>query len=218
MSTLHLIIGNKNYSSWSLRPWLAMTMAGLPFRETVIPLYAPDTKAAIAEHSGAGRVPVLHHGKMVIWDSLAILEYLAETFPEKKLWPAGKTARAAARSVANEMHSGFSALRNACPMNIRRPPKPVPLADPVKADIARVETIWRECRKKFGKGGPFLFGKFSIADAMYAPVASRFSTYLLATGDDTRAYVTTILGTSAFKPWQEAAMKESWIIPADEVD
>ena len=218
MSTLHLIIGNKNYSSWSLRPWMAMTMAGIPFRETVIPLDTPETKSQIAEHSGAGRVPVLHHGKFVIWDSLAILEYLAETFPEKKLWPAGKTARAVARSVANEMHSGFAALRNACPMNIRRAPKPVPLSDPVNADIARIETIWRECREKFGKGGPFLFGKFSIADAMYAPVASRFSTYLLSTGDDTRAYVATILNTSAFKLWQEAALKESWIIPADEVD
>jgi len=218
MSTLHLIIGNKNYSSWSLRPWMAMTMAGIPFRETVIPLDTPETKSQIAEHSGAGRVPVLHHGKLVIWDSMAIFEYLAETFPEKKLWPVGKTARAVARSVANEMHSGFAALRNACPMNIRRAPKPVPLSDPVKADIARIEAVWRECRGKFGKGGPFLFGKFSIADAMYAPVASRFSTYLLSTGDDTRAYVTTILNTSAFKLWQEAALKESWIIPADEVD
>ncbi len=218
MSKLHLIIGNKNYSSWSLRPWMAMTMAGIPFRETVIPLYTPDTKAAIAEHSGAGRVPVLHHGKLIIWDSLAIVEYLAEIFPEKKLWPVGKTARAVARSVANEMHSGFSALRSACPMNIRRPPKSVQLSDPVKADIARIEGVWRECRKKFGKGGPFLFGKFSIADAMYAPVASRFSTYLLSDAADTSAYVAATLGTSAFKLWQEAALKESWIIPADEVD
>src|SRR3954447_14824089 len=117
MSKLHLIIGNKNYSSWSLRPWLAMTMAGLPFNETVIPLDMPDTKARIAEHSKAGRVPVLHHGRLIVWESLAILEYLAETFPEKKIWPVGKAARAAARAVSHEMHAGFAALRNACPMN-----------------------------------------------------------------------------------------------------
>ncbi|MBL8905771.1 MAG: glutathione S-transferase family protein [Rhizobiales bacterium] len=218
MSTLHLIIGNKNYSSWSLRPWMAMTMAGIPFRETVIPLDTPKTKSQIAEHSGAGRVPVLHHGKLVIWDSLAILEYLAETFPEKKFWPVGKTARAVARAISNEMHSGFTSLRDVCPMNIRRVPKSVPLNDTAKADIARIENVWRECRAKFGKGGPFLFGKFSIADAMYTPVASRFSTYLLASNDDTRAYVATILATPAFKLWQEAALRESWIIPADEVD
>jgi len=218
MSKLHLIIGNKNYSSWSLRPWIAMTMADIPFKETVIPLYMPDTKAAIAEHSKAGRVPVLHHGKLVIWDSMAIFEYLAETFPEKKLWPVGKTARAVARAVSNEMHSGFAALRNACPMNIRRLPKPVPLSDAVKADIDRIEAIWCECREKFGKGGPFLFGKFSIADAMFAPVASRFSTYGLSTADITKSYVATILGTSAFKAWQGAALEEKWIIPADEVD
>lgn len=195
-----------------------MTMAGLPFKETVIPLDTPDTKAAIAEYSGAGRVPVLHHGKLVIWDSMAILEYLAETFPEKKLWPVGKTARAVARAISNEMHSGFASLRNACPMNIRRAPKPIPLNDAVKADIVRVESIWRDCRKKFGKGGPYLFGKFSIADAMFAPVASRFSTYLLSAEDATNAYVATILGSSAFKLWQESALRESWVVPADEVD
>jgi glutathione S-transferase len=218
MSKLHLIIGNKNYSSWSLRPWLAMTMAGLPFRETVIPLDMPDTKQQIAEHSQAGRVPVLHHGKLVIWDSLAILEYLAETFPEKKLWPVGKTARAVARAVANEMHSGFSALRNACPMNIRRPPKRIAVSDAVIAEVARIESIWRECRSRFGKGGSFLFGKFSIADAMFAPVASRFATYELATAEDANAYVATVLGTPAFKLWQEAALEETWVIPAEEVD
>ena len=218
MADFTLVIGNKNYSSWSLRPWLAMTMAGLPFKETVIPLDRPETKAAIAEYSGAGRVPVLHHGKLVIWDSMAILEYLAETFPEKKLWPVGKTARAVARAISNEMHSGFASLRNACPMNIRRVPKPVPLNDAVKADIARVESIWRDCRRKFGKGGPYLFGKFSIADAMFAPVASRFSTYSLSAEGDTNAYVATILGSPAFKLWEESAFRESWVIPADEVD
>jgi len=218
MSKLHLIIGNKNYSSWSLRPWLAMTMAGLPFRETVIPLDMPDTRNEIGQHSQAGRVPILYHGKLVIWDSMAILEYLAETFPEKKMWPAGKTARAVARAVSNEMHSGFAALRNACPMNIRRPPKPVALGDAVKADVARIETVWRQVRGKFGKGGPYLFGRFSIADAMFAPVTSRFATYELAAADDTKAYMATVLGSSAFKVWESAALQESWVIPADEVD
>ena len=218
MSKLHLIIGNKNYSSWSLRPWLAMTMAGLPFKETVVPLDMADTKKTIAEHSKAGRVPILYHGKLVIWDSMAILEYLAETFPEKKLWPVGKTARAVARAVSNEMHSGFSGLRNACPMNIRREPKPILLSDPITVEIARIESIWRQCREKFGKGGPFLFGKFSVADAMFAPVASRFATYRLSEADDTNAYVATVLGTSAFDSWKASALQESWIIPADEVD
>jgi glutathione S-transferase len=218
MSKLHLIIGNKNYSSWSLRPWLAMTMAGLPFRETVIPLDTPDTKQQIAAHSKAGRVPVLYHGKLVIWDSMAIFEYLAETFPEKRLWPVGKTARAFARAVANEMHSGFANLRNACPMNIRRPPKRIAVSDAVVTEAARIESLWRECRSRFGKGGSFLFGRFSIADAMFAPVASRFATYELATTDDAEAYVATILGTPAFKLWKEGALEETWTIPADEVD
>ena len=145
-------------------------------------------------------MPVLHHGKLVIWDSLAILEYLAETFPEKKLWPVGKTARAVARAVANEMHSGFAALRNACPMNIRRPPKPIAvIRSGRQLRSPALRSLWRECRSRFGKGGSFLFGKFSIADAMFAPVASRFATYVLATADDAKAYVATILGTSGLQ-------------------
>ena len=143
MSRLHLVIGNKNYSSWSLRPWMAMTMAGIPFTETVIPLDTPDTAKLIAEHSPAGRVPVLRHGRLTIWESLAIMEYLAETFPEKHLWPKQITARAMARAVSNEMHAGFQALRNACPMNLRRPAKAIPLSDDVMANVRRIEAIWR---------------------------------------------------------------------------
>jgi glutathione S-transferase len=218
MSKLHLIIGNKNYSSWSLRPWMAMTMAGLPFNETVIPLDTPATKQKIAEYSGAGRVPVLHHGRLVIWDSLAILEYLAETFPEKKLWPAGKAARATARSVSNEMHSGFSALRSALPMNIRRVGGPIARSEAVQADLDRIDIIWQTCRQNFGRGGPYLFGRFSIADAMYAPVASRFQTYACPISESSRRYVETVLATPAFKSWKESALKEAWIVPADEVD
>ena len=218
MSNIHLVIGNKNYSSWSLRPWMALSMAGIPFRETVVPLDTPETAALIARHSKAGRVPVLYHGRQVVWESLAIMEYLAELFPEKNLWPKTISARAMARAVSNEMHAGFGALRNACPMNIRRPVKPVPLSDAVQRDIARVEQIWRECRAKFGKGGKFLFGKFSIADAMYTPVVSRFETFAVPVAEDTRAYMNTILGTPAFRSWREAALKESWVVPSDEVD
>jgi glutathione S-transferase len=218
VSKLQLIIGNKNYSSWSLRPWMAMTMAGIPFRETVIPLDTPETAGLIAEHSRAGRVPVLHHGRHSVWESLAIMEYLAELFPEKHLWPKAVTARAIARSVSNEMHADFGALRNACPMNLRRQQKPVPLGEQAMKDVARIEHIWRDCRARFGKGGKFLFGRFSIADAMYAPVVTRFDTYLVTVADDTRAYMDTIMNTEAFLSWREAALKESWIVPSDEVD
>lgn len=218
MSKLHLVIGNKNYSSWSLRPWMALSMAGIPFRETVIPLDTPETAELIAQHSSAGRVPVLHHGRQVVWESLAIMEYLAELFPEKHLWPRPLSARAVARAVANEMHAGFGALRNACPMNIRRPQKSVALNDAVRKDVARIEHLWRECRTKFGKGGKFLFGKFSIADAMYAPVVSRFETYMIPVADDVRPYMDAVLNTPAFSSWRESALKETWIVPSDEVD
>jgi glutathione S-transferase len=218
MAKLHLVIANKNYSSWSLRPWLAMAMAGLDFDETLILLDTPDTKKQIAGHSKAGRVPILHHGKFTIWETLAIFEYLAETFPEKNLWPKAKAARAVARSISSEMHAGFSGLRNACPMNLRRPQKPVTLNDDTQADIARIEEIWRDCRKTYGKGGKFLFGKFCIADAMFAPVVTRFETYAIPVAKDTRVYMDTVLATKAFLKWKSAALKETWIVPHDEVD
>jgi glutathione S-transferase len=218
MAKLNLIIGNKNYSSWSLRPWLAMTMAGLDFDETTILLDTPATKKQIAEHSKAGRVPILRHGKVTIWETLAILEYLAETFPEKNLWPKTKAARAVARSISNEMHAGFSNLRNACPMNLRRPPKSVVLNDATRADIARIEEIWRECRQAYGKGGKFLFGRFCNADAMFAPVVTRFETYAIPVAKDTKAYMDAVMATKAFQKWKSAALKETWILPHDEVD
>ena len=218
MSKLHLVIANKNYSSWSLRPWMAMTMAGLPFNETIIPLDTPETKRLIAAHSKSGRVPLLYHGKLAIWESLAILEYLAEAFPQKNLWPKAASTRAAARAVANEMHAGFTALRNACPMNLRRPRKAVAMNDAIKRDVARIEEIWRDCRKRFSKGGKFLFGKFCNADAMYAPVVTRFDTYAIPVAADSREYMSNVMATHAFKSWREAALKESWIVPSDEVD
>lgn len=218
MAKLHLVIANKNYSSWSLRPWMAMTMVGLPFDESMILLDTPTAKKEIAEHSGAGRLPVLHHGKITVWETLAILEYLAETYPEKNLWPKSKAARAVARAISNEMHAGFTGLRNACPMNLRRPQKPVVLNDATNADVARIEQIWRECRKTYGKGGKFLFGKFCIADAMFAPVATRFETYAIPVAKDTRAYMDAVMATKAFQKWKAAALKETWIVTHDEVD
>jgi glutathione S-transferase len=197
---------------------MALVMAGIPFNEEVIVLDQPQTKAKIAAHSKAGRVPVLHHGKLTIWDSLAILEYLAESFPEKNLWPKTKAARAVARSISNEMHSGFAALRSTCPMNLRRPRKPVSLTDAVNADIHRIESIWRECRANFGKSGKFLFGKFCIADAMFAPVVTRFDTYDIKVAKDTRQYMDNIVATPAFRTWKEAALKEASRIEHDEVD
>jgi glutathione S-transferase len=218
MAKLHLVIANKNYSSWSLRPWMAMTMAGLAFDESMILLDTPTMKKQIAEHSGAGRLPVLHHGKITIWETLAILEYLAETFPEKNLWPKAKAARAVARAVSNEMHAGFTSLRNACPMNLRRPPKPVVFNEAILADVARIEEIWRDCRKTYGKGGKFLFGKFCNADSMFAPVVTRFETYAIPVAKDMRAYMNAVMATKAFQKWKSAALKESWIVPHDEVD
>jgi glutathione S-transferase len=215
---MQLIIGNKNYSSWSLRPWMALTMAGIRFDELVIPLDRPDTASRIARHSRAGRVPVLHDGKVTVWESLAILEYLADRFPDRHFWPKARAARAMARAIASEMHAGFSALRNACPMNLRRPRRPVALSDHARADVRRIEQLWREARKTYGKGGKFLFGKFSNADAMYAPVVTRFETYMIDVAPDTRAYMETTLDTSAFKAWKEAALREKWIVPSDEVD
>jgi glutathione S-transferase len=218
MSSLHLVIANKNYSSWSLRPWMALTMAGIPFTESLIQLDIPSTKEKIAEHSKAGRVPVLHHGKLTIWESLAILEYLAETFPQKNLWPKTLAARAMARSAANEMHGGFSALRNDCPMNLRRPRKAIQISEAVHADVRRIEEIWRDCRARFGKGGKFLFGKFCNADAMFAPVVTRLDTFDIKVAPDSRDYMNNVLATPAFKSWKEAALMEPWIVAADEVD
>jgi glutathione S-transferase len=218
MAKLQLVIANKNYSSWSLRPYMALAMAGIPFEEKMIPFGEPRFGREVRKISPAGRVPIVVHGKVTVWDSLAILEYLAETFPAKNLWPKSKAARALARSVSNEMHSGFQALRNECPMNLRRPPKPIPLTDAVLANVVRIEEIWRDCRKVHGKGGKFLFGKFCNADAMFAPVVTRFDTYAIPVAKETRAYMDAVLATQAFQAWKAAGLQESAIVPEDEVD
>lgn len=215
---LRLIIGNKNYSSWSLRPWIALKAAGIPFDETVISLDAPDFKTQILAQSGAGKVPVLLDGDVRVWESLAILEYVADKFPQAGLWPAPRHARAHARAVAAEMHAGFVSLRRHLPMNVRRPVKPRPLDDGPKADVARIETIWNECRAQFGSGGPFLYGGFGAADAMYAPVVWRFHTYAVAVSAPTQAYIDAVLALPASREWLDAARREPWVLEHDEVD
>jgi len=218
MSHLKLIIGNKNYSSWSLRPWIAMKQFGIEFDEELIPFHDMEAfHKKIAEYSGARCVPVLLHKDSVIWDSLSILEYLADICPDQNLWPQSLEARSHARSICAEMHSGFTALRNALPMNLRRRQESYPLAKDVQTDIARIIDIWREARGKFGNNGAFLYGAFSNADAMYAPVVSRFHTYGVPVDDDIRTYMDTVLGTPAFQEWQVDGVKETWIVKEDEV-
>ena len=216
--SLSLVIGNKNYSSWSMRPWIAMKAAGIPFEEVFIPLDLPDTKARIKSHSPAGKVPVLLDGESTVWELLAILEHLAERFPKAGLWPADAAARAEARSISGEMHAGFMALRGQCPMNLWRPVEKLKLTPDAEKNAERITELWRKARQSHGKGGDFLFGAFSAADAMFAPMATRFRTYDVACDEVSRAYVAAIHAHPAFKAWHEAALKETLTIAADEVD
>jgi glutathione S-transferase len=212
VAALTLVIGNKNYSSWSLRPWLALRQAELPFEEIVVPLYQADSKQRLLQHAAVGRVPVLKHEGRVIWDSLAICEYLAERFPERGLWPDEPAARAVARAVSAEMHAGFAVLRRQLPMDIRARRRPQAMAPELAAEVERMQQIWRECRASYGAGGPFLFGRFTIADAMYAPVATRFRTYAIAMDETARAWTDTILSLPAFLEWEAASLAEPWTI------
>jgi glutathione S-transferase len=215
---LHLIIGNKNYSSWSMRPWLARKAAGIAFDETVISLNAPDFKARVARHSGTGKVPVLIDGDVEVWESLAILEYLAEKFPDRGLWPTDVKARAHARAVANEMHAGFVPLRRHLPMNIWRPVMKRDLTPEAAGNVRRIDEMWSDCRARFGSGGPFLFGAFTAADAMYAPVVSRFVTYAVEVGAAARGYMEAVVALPAWREWTAAALEETWVLPEDEPD
>jgi glutathione S-transferase len=215
---LHLHIGNKNYSSWSFRPWIAMKVLGIPFEETVISLNAPDFKPRLLAISGTGKVPTLIDGEVKIWESLAILEYLAERFPAKGVWPADSQARAHARAISSEMHAGFVPLRKHCPMNFWRPVKPRPANPDVEANVRRIDAMWSDCRARFGKGGPFLFGTFTAADAMYAPIVSRFVTYAIEVSAPSRAYMDAMTALPAWAEWTAAALKEEWVLPEDEVD
>ena len=215
---LTLVIGNKNYSSWSFRPWIALRVAGIPFEEVVIPLYEPGSKEQILKYSPAGKVPVLVDGDARVWESLAIIDYLAERFPQARLWPADVAARAHARAIAAEMHAGFAPLRRHCPMNMWRTVKARELTPEVAADVRRIEAIVTECRGRFGQGGAFLFGAFGAADAMYAPVVARLHTYAIAVGAAAEAYKQAIMALPAWAEWRAAALKEPWIMANAEVD
>jgi glutathione S-transferase len=207
--SLTLVIGNKNFATWSLRPWLVLKQARIPFREELIRHTRPESKAQILAHSPSGKVPALHDGDLKIWDSLSICEYLAERFPEKKLWPNGVAARALARSITAEMHAGFQNLRTHCSLpagpearNFVAPPE-------VEQDVARLDAMWRDARSRFGKGGPFLFGEFTIADAFYAPVVARVRTFGLKLGTEAREYCDVIWSLPAMQEWVAAAQAEA---------
>ena len=216
---LTLAIGNKNYSSWSMRPWVALRATGIAFDEIVIPLHtgAAD-KQRILNVTKSGKVPALIDGGITVWDSLAIIEYAAERFPEAGLWPRDIASRAHARSVSAEMHSGFMPLRNECGMNIHRPIRSKPLSDDAKANIDRIQEIWTHCRTRYGGQGPYLFGAFCAADAMFAPVVHRFRTYDIDVTASARAYMETMQANAAFREWTEGALAETWIIERFEAD
>ena len=206
--SLTLFIGNKAYSSWSLRPWLLMRALDIPFEERIVPLYVEGSREKMLGEAPTGKVPVLRDGDLAVWDSLAIVEYLAETFPEKNIWPTAAADRARARSLCAEMHSGFQALRKICPTNFRRNRRDAPLDidEEARADLARLEKIFSE------KSGPFLFGAFCAADAFFAPVVSRLDVYRLPLAALARAYCDAILALPAFRAWREGAQAEAWII------
>ena len=214
MTDLVLYIGNKTYSSWSFRPWIALEAAGIAFTERLIPFDFPAGNPEIRKVSPTGRVPVLHHGDVRVWESLAIIEYAAELFPDAGLWPKDRAARAEARAISMEMLSGFQALRGACPMNIRRMPGEIDLPEGVAGNVARIQTIWKGALAR--SGGPFLFGAFSAADAMYAPVVNRFEAYCLTKDATVLAYMARMKAHPAWQKWQAAALAEPWIVPEDE--
>jgi glutathione S-transferase len=211
---LKLVIGNKNYSSWSMRPWLALRANDIPFEEVFIPLYTDEKadKDRILSFSRAGKVPALIDGDVTVWDSLSIIEYLAEKFPQAKLWPEDRARRAHARSISAEMHSGFMPLRNECGMNLHRPVGAVDLSDDARANVARVQEIWADCHSRYGKEGPFLFGAFGGADAMFAPVVHRFRTYAIEVQGGARHYFDAMMAMPAFQEWTRAGLAETLVI------
>ncbi len=211
--TLKLVIGNKNYSSWSMRPWLALRANNIAFEEIFIPLYTGDAdKARILGFTHSGKVPALIDGDVTVWDSLAIIEYLAERFPQSRLWPEDRAARAHARSISAEMHSGFASLRNECGMNLHRPVGAIELSADARANVTRIQEIWSDCRARYAKSGPFLFGAFGGADAMFAPVVHRFRTYAIEVVSEARDYMDTMMSLPAFQAWTKAGLAETLVI------
>jgi glutathione S-transferase len=212
MADFTIYIGNKNYSSWSLRAWLMLKASGAAFEEVLIPLYEPTSRAEILRHSPSGKVPALHHGETVVWESLAIGEYLAETLPAAQLWPASAAARAVARAVSTEMHAGFMNLRRHFPMNVRSSFPGREITPEVHADLDRIAALWRDCRNRFGAGGGYLFGHFTIADAMYAPVVSRLRTYKIDLEEEAQAYADSLWAYPPLQEWAAAARNEPMIL------
>lgn len=213
---MKLYIANKNYSSWSLRAWLTLRMHDVPFEEVLRPFDVKNNYADFFQFSPTGKVPVLEDGATLVWESLAILEYVSDRWPQSGLWPQDVAVRAHARAVSHEMHAGFLPLRRACPMNIRRRIEPIPIEHDVQRDVARIETIWREALDKYG--GPFLFGKsFCIADGMFAPVVNRFQAYALSNDEAASRYMETITSLRPWREWAEAARLETWVVDVDEV-
>ena len=215
MAPLTLVIGNKNYSTWSLRAWLFMKHAGVEFQEILVPLDNPETREQLERYGPSGRVPVLRQGTLCVWDSLAICEYIAEL--SGRGWPQAREARAVARSVSAEMHSGFPTLRSLWPMNARARNRRTAVTAALAADVERIDEIWNDCRSRFGSGGPWLFGDYSVADAMYAPAVLRFNTYGAHISQTARWYMASVLEDAALQEWLQAAKQEPWTIAADEV-
>jgi len=216
---MQIVIGNKNYSSWSMRPWVLAREAGIPFEEVQLKFNEADgglTVDGIERFNVAGKVPVLIIDGEPVWDSLAICETLAERFPEKQLWPADRSARQVARSICAEMHSGFMAIRSAMPMNIRSSYPGKGMNEDTRRDIGRVVEIWTSCREKFGKGGAMLFGRFSVADAYFAPVVMRFQTYAVEVPRGAQAYCDAVRGLRSVREWMDGARKEKEFVPTDE--
>jgi glutathione S-transferase len=216
MAELKLVIANKNYSSWSMRPWVLLTQAGIPFTEVQLKFADDGSVAGIRDLSPTGQVPVLWIDDEPVWDSLAICEAVAELFPQKLLWPSDPAARRFARSISAEMHSGFRELRKNMPMNLRSSHPDKGRTPGVEKDIARIAAIWKTCRQRYGAGGELLFGSFTCADAMFAPVATRFATYAVKLPESAQRYADTLLGLTGVIRWRAGALAETEFVPADE--
>ncbi len=210
---LKLVIGNKAYSSWSLRPWILLGQMHIPFEEVAINIYEDKGKRLMRKHAPTGKVPVLYDGDIHVWESLAIMEYVAEKYPDKNIWPKNKAARAHARAISNEMHAGFQGLRQHCPTNFVREVRKRELTEAAAKDVDRLEAMWADARRRFGKGGPFLFGKFSAADAMFAPVVNRLHVYDVKVKKATREYMEAIRALPAWVAWHDEAAKENFRNP-----
>jgi glutathione S-transferase len=218
---MKLVIANKAYSSWSLRPWILMKMFDIPFTEDLIPLDTPDFRPRVGAYQAGSTVPILVDGDVTVWESLAIMDYLADCFPDKAIWPRDKKARAFARTIANEMHAGFRALRQSCPMNVRKIHPAKERGEAVEKDVRRITHVWNKALLTYGKpsgAGPFLFGEFSAADAMFAPVVTRFVTFSIPLDEISQDYCAAILKTAGFREWHKDAMVEPWVVAHDEAD